>query len=262
MKRILLGLAMLATCFTLTGCFGIIDQGNVGVRTSFGKIDQEPVTGMYQTFFSSVNVYTTKETNVSISGMKPRAADNLTLDDLDVVIYYTTNPGKLPNFQATTAGQSAKVGEDDFLRPGYVMIDTLGRSIILDSVAKMDSLTIHANRPALEQAVKTEGQAELDRAAPGTFTITRVVVTNAQTDKTIESSIRDNVVAEKRLDTAKKLTKVKEEEAKQITATAANLTPEFLQHEYNQAIQTCAANNNCHLIVDGSQSGKILNIAK
>lgn len=27
-------------------------------------------------------------------------------------------------------------------------------------------------------------------------------------------------------------------------------------------IQTCAANNNCHLIVDGSQSGKILNIAK
>lgn len=27
-------------------------------------------------------------------------------------------------------------------------------------------------------------------------------------------------------------------------------------------IATCAANANCHLIVDGSQSGKILNIAK
>lgn len=262
MKRILLGLAMLATCFTLTGCFGIIDQGNVGVRSAFGKIDQQPVTGMYQSFFSDVTEYTTKETNVTITGMTPRAKDNLTLKELDVVVYYTTNAAKLPNFQATTAGQSAKLDGDGFYRPGYVMIDTLARSVTMDSVSRMDSLTIHANRPALEQAIKTEAQKQLDSAAPGTFNVTRVVVTTVQTDPTIEQSIRDNVTADKRLDTAIKLTKVKEEEAKQNTKIATSLTPEFLQHEYNQAIQTCAANNNCHLIVDGSQSGKILNIAK
>ncbi|HCJ9817161.1 TPA: SPFH domain-containing protein [Escherichia coli] len=262
MKRILLGLAMLATCFTLTGCFGIIDQGNVGVRTSFGEIKQEPVTGMYQTFFSDVTVYTTKETNVAITGMTPRARDNLTLKELDVVIYYTTNPLKLPTLQATTAGQSAKLEGDDFLRPGYILIDNLGRSMSMDAASHFDSLTIHANRPALEKEIAVALQAELDKAQPGTFKITRVVVTTAQTDPTIEKSIQENVTAAKRLDTARKNVEIKQQEGIANKAIADTLTPEFLQHEYNQAIATCAANANCHLIVDGSQSGKILNIAK
>lgn len=262
MKRILIGLAMLAGCSMLTGCFGVIDQGNVGVRTSFGDISDQPVTGMYQEFFSSVNEYTTKETNVAITGMTPRAKDNLTLKELDVSVYYTTNPAKLPHFQATTAGQSARLDGEGYYRPGYVMIETLSRSMTMDSVSRMDSMTIHANRPALEQSIKLDTQQALDAAAPGTFTITRVVVTTVQTDPTIEQSIRDNVTASKRLDTATKQVQIKEQEALANKATAATLTPEFLQHEYNEALKTCAGNSNCTLIVDGSDSGKILNVGK
>ncbi len=262
MKKILAALALVAACLSLSGCFGIIDQGNVGVRTTFGKIDQEPVTGMYTSFISNVAEYTVKETNVSITGMTPRAADNLTLKELDVVVYYTTNANKLPSFQAAFAGQSAKVGSDDFYRPGYVMIDTLARSTTMDTVSRMDSLTIHANRPALEQQIVAELQKSLDKAAPGNFTITRAVVTNVQTDPTIEQSIRDNVTAGKRLDTARKQVQIKEQEGLANQKVAATLTPEFLQHEYNQAIASCATSGKCTLIVDGSQNNtqKLINV--
>lgn len=262
MKRLIAGLVLLAACTQLTGCFGIIDQGNAGVRTSFGKVENEPVTGMYTAFLSSVDEYTVKETSVSIAKMTPRAADNLTLRELDVVIYYTTNPAQLPHFQASYSGQSSRLDGDSFYRPGYVMIDTLGRSVSMDAVSRMDSLTIHANRPKLEQEIKAETQRQLDAASAGTFTITRVVVTNVQTDPTIERSIQENVTAGKRLDTARKLVQIREQEGLANQKIAQSLTPEFLQHEYNQAIATCAANDKCTLVVDGSGTSKILNVGK
>lgn len=262
MKRLFMAIALLASTVMLTGCFGIIDQGNVGVRSAFGDVDQKPVTGMYQSFFSTVTEYTTKETNVAINDLTPRAKDNLTLDKMGVTLYYTTNAAKLPNFQATTSGQSARLDGDDALRPGYVMLATLSRGVIADVVSRFDSLTLNTNRQALEQEIKALSQKNLDSAAPGTFHVTRVVITRVETDKSIEQSIRDNVTASKRLDTATKQVMIKEQEALANKAIAEQLTPAFLQHEYNQAVNTCAANTNCTLIIDGSGSGKILNVNK
>lgn len=255
-------LLVIAACFTLTGCFGVIDQGNVGVRTQFGSIDPKPVTGTYTSFFSSVDEYTTKETNVTLENMKPRAADNLTLEKLDVVVYYSTRPDKIPNFQATFGGQSAQLNGDSFYRPGYVLVEATARGATMDAVSKMDSLTVHANRQALQDQIQRELQTSLDKQVPGTFTVTRVMVTSVETDPSIEQSIRDNVTAGKRLDTAKKLVAVKEQEALANQQIAQTLTPEFLQHEYNQAIASCATSDKCTLIVDGSSGGtqKLVNV--
>lgn len=260
MKRFAMVLMLGLGSLLLTGC-GVIDQGDVGVRTSFGELEIEPVeAGFYTAVLSDVTVYTTKETSVALTKLQPKASDNLSLEDLEVEVYYTPNVSKVPWFQSKYSGMSARLDGDDSFRVGYNMVKTISTSSSLDAVSTMESLKIHTQRNELEAAIKQRAQQQLDVAAPGMFTVTRVLVTKAATDPSIEQSIRDNVTAAKRLDTTKKQTEIKNEEAKQTQTTAASLTPEFLQHEYNMAITACAANPKCTLIVDGSGGGKILNV--
>lgn len=246
----------------LSGCGGVIDEGNVGVRTQWGEVDQNPVgAGFYTSFFSDVDVYTAKEATVALTKMTPKAKDNLTLEDLDVDVYYTPNASKVPWFQTKFAGQSAKL-EDGTIAVGYNLVRTAASSATMDAVSTLDSMTIHTQRSELEKLIKQRAQQQLDIAAPGMFTITRVLVTKALTDPSIEQSIRDNVMADKRLDTATKNVQIREQESNANKKLTQSLTPEYLQHEYNLALAACAQSNKCTLVVDGSSSGKILNIGK
>ncbi|QZB90158.1 hypothetical protein selz497L_195 [Salmonella phage SenALZ1] len=80
--------------------------------------------------------------------------------------------------------------------------------------------------------------------------------------KAVEQSIRDNVMADKRLDTARKNVEIRDQEAKANQKLTTSLTPEYLQHEYNMVLQSCANSGKCTLIVDGSGSSKMLNVGK
>lgn len=261
MKRILMAFSAMLMALALTGC-GLIDQGNVGVRTQFGKIDQTPVTGFYTNVLSSVTEYTAKETTIELTGLQPQAGDRMTVQDFEATIFYQANAAALPSFQGRFAGMSAKVGNDDFYRPGYVMLNGMARSSVMGEVGLYDADKLNTNRDKLEAGIKADLQKKIDLKAPGTFTVTGVVIRNIVNDQTVQQSIRDSVTATNRLNTATKLVQVKEQEALANDKLAASFTPAFLQHEYNMALAACAESGKCTLIIDGSHSGKTLNLGK
>jgi regulator of protease activity HflC (stomatin/prohibitin superfamily) len=260
MKRLILVVLAVLMPFFFTGC-GFIDSGEVGVRTQFGQIQptvEQP--GFYTAILSHLTIYTAKETTVDIGGLTPRAKDNLTLKDLDVTIYYRANPAALPNFQASRAGQSAELSGEGFVRPGYVLIQNVASGVINDSVSHFDSLTLHTNRGPLESMIKAELQSRLDKDNPNTFTVTNVIVRTIHTDPSVEDAIRNSIMAEKQVQTAKQLVQVKEQEAQANEKLTQSLTPAYLQHEYNMALQACASHQGCTMIVGTGDVRPMVNV--
>ncbi len=263
MKK-LFAIAILAIASLLTGCAGVIETGNVGVRTSFGKIDLDEVgEGFYTNPFSSVLEYTARETSVEVIDLQPRAKDNLTLKDLDVSVYYTMAPEKIADFSATHKMMSASLtGDGDMIRPGYILLENQARGVIYDSVSRFDSMTLHQNRQALEADIMKNLRAELEKSDPGYFKITRVVIRGIQTDPQVEDSIRKSVAKDKEFEAAEKDVQVKKKMAAANLQLAESLTPAFLQHEYIGAIAECAKRQGCTLIVGGGNSVPLINLPK
>lgn len=260
MKKLFL-IAIIAASSLLTAC-DTIETGNVGVRKTFGQVQQEEVQpGFYQSILSSVDEYTTKETYVSLQNLTPKAKDKLILKDLDVTVYYKTNPTKVADFVSTHAAMSAKMQGEGFLRPGYILIDNMARGIVSDEVSGFDSLTLHQNRTDLEASIKNALTAQLNKSDPGYFEITRVVVSSLLTDPSVEESIRKNIAMTNEIDTARKEVQKKLEEANAMTKTANALTPMLLQHEYIQAIGKCADNPKCTLLI-GTGAAPMINLPK
>jgi len=256
-------LAVVATCMLLTGCWGRIETGNVGVRTNFnGKVDQELVReGLYFAFLSSVDEYTTKEIPIDLENMQPKAKDNLSLKDLDVTVRYQVAPNAIRGLVTTKTNSSAK--KNGVFWPGYSIVSSVAKSEISDVVASMDSLTIHTKRTQLEERSKAAIQKSLDMTDPGVFKINQVIVKQVTTDPTIENAIRNVVAKDKELQAAKLGIEIAEANAAATQKTAQALTPAFLQHEYNQVLMEFAKHGNGNtLILDGSGSAKLLQVAR
>ena len=191
MKKLLFMLSVIVTAM-LTGCGGAIDQGNVGVRTTFGKVSPEAESpGIYVAIMSSIREFTAKETAINLDNLTPKAKDNLSLKDLDITVYYRTDPSKIPGLHVKYAGQSVRDKDTDVYFPGYRLLESVSRGTIYDIVGtKYDSLSIHSRRNELETDIRESMQKDLDLNDPKTFTITRVVVRQVLTDPAIEESIR------------------------------------------------------------------------
>lgn len=262
-KLYLICCAALMSVF-LTGCgFGTIETGNVGVRTAFGKVQQdEEQPGVYTAFLSHVDEYTTKETFVALQNLTPKAKDKLIMKDLDVTVYYKMHPNKVADFASTHASMSARIQGESYIRPGYFLIENIAKGVISDEVSKFDSLTLHQDRTNLENAIKTSLAEQLNLSDPGYFEITRVNISTLLTDPSVEESIRKNIQMNNEIDTARKEVAKKLQEAEAMTKTANALTPMLLQHEYIKAIAKCADNPKCTLIVGGSSANTMLNIPK
>lgn len=263
-SRLLMVCVLPFMALALTGC-GMMEQGNVGVRTQFGKIDATVVgSGFYTDVISDVAVYTAKETTIDLEKMTPQAADKMTVQDFEATVFYQANADALPLFQSKFAGQSAKLSEDHFIRPGYIMLTGMARSAVMGEVSKFNADQLNLNRDALEKGIRADLQSKVDAKIPGVFTITGVVIRNILNDQQVQNSIRNNVTAKNDLETATTLVQKRKQDALANEALTTSFTPAFLQHEYNQALIACAENQKgaCTLIVDGSSSGKMLNVGK
>jgi len=265
MKKFLTILAFAATAMGLTGCYGRIETGNVGLRTDFNGTVSEKVEseGLYTAVVGHVDEYTLKEVPVTLENLTPKAKDNLSLAELDVSVYYRVTSGDaVRRLQLKRTGQSVLIGDSHVWAPQFRFIESLARSEIADAVSKHDSLTIHTQRNTLESEVMSALQVSLDASDPGMFQITRVVVRQVRTDPTVEQSIRNVVAKGKELEAATLQVQVAEKNAEAVAKTANTLTPAFLQHEYNQALLRFADSKNATVILDGSTSGKMLNVAR
>lgn len=262
LKQILLPIAAAATLAILVSTAGTIQTGNVGIKTTLGLISEEEVQpGIYfkLPLISTIQEFSAKDIAIDIADLTPKAKDNLSLRDMDVSIYYRTNPQFIAELSAKYASQSAR-HSDGYYMPAYELVWRIARNACYEEIAKLDSLVIHTQRDQLGAAIARKLQEELDTTDRGVFFVSRVVVRSVQTDPSIEQSIQQAVANQKKLEAmqvqteiAKKEAEIKITEAHGISESnkiiSGSLTREYLQHEANLALLKFAEKGNANTII-------------
>jgi regulator of protease activity HflC (stomatin/prohibitin superfamily) len=269
---IVIGLLVL---FGATSC-GTIETGNVGVRTTLGKVNIEELDpGIFLGVpgISRVAVFSGKEIGIDLNDLTPKARDNLSLRDLDVTIYYRAAPGSVADLYVKYTGQHQRDENSAVLLPAYAMVLRLARNSVYEQASRIDSLVMHTQRDELAAAVKKSLQAELDANDKGVFFVTRVVIRALTTDPAIEKAIQESVAAQKQLETVKQRIAIAEAEAQVEVKRAEgvakanliinqSLTREYLQHESNLALHKFAEKGGTTTVVipANMQTAPLINI--
>src|SRR5688572_30235622 len=259
---LVLGAVLLALVLVAVwSSFGTIETGNVGVRTTLGNVSMDEVTpGIYFRIpiVQSVETFVAKETSVELNDLKPKAKDNLSLQDLDVSVYFKVADGAVAELYVRYAGQHTL--QDRRWFPAYNLVATLARNAAFEAAAKHDSLVLHTKRDDVAADMHATLQGELDKANKGVFTVTRVVIRALSTDRSIEQSIQNAVAAQKQLEQADIQIRIANKNAEAEIAKAhgiakanaiinSTLTREYLQHETNLVLQKFAEKGGASTVI-------------
>lgn len=261
----------------LSSC-GTIESGNVGVRTTLGRVNPDELEpGLYLGLpgISLVREFSSKEIGLDLNDLTPKARDNLSLRDLDLTVYYRVAAGSIAELVVKYAGQHTRDEGSRTTLPAYGLLQRLARNAVYEQAARIDSLVMHTQRDEMAASVRKSLQAELDANDKGVFTITRVVVRALTTDPAIERAIQESVAAQKQLETTKQRIAIAEAEAQVEIKKAEgiakanqiinqSLTREYLQHESNLALQKFAEKGGTATVVipANMQTAPLINIGK
>ncbi len=245
-----------------------VQSGNVAVERTLGKVNHtEQLQGLNfkAPILTTKQEFSAKEIAIDIDDLKPKAADNLSLRDLDVSVYYRVPPERISELYVKYAASSMR-GSDGVWLPAFGLVVREARAAIYEKVSEIDSLQLHKQRELLQNAVLEELQGRLEQSDSGDIFITRVVVRALNTDPSIEAAIREAVEAEKRLEAkqvqveiAKKDAEIEIERAKGIAEANSiinkSLTAEYLQHEINKALHEFAENDGSVVVIPANMQG-------
>lgn len=276
--RVIAGIVVAALILVAATSCGTLETGNVGVRTTLGRVDLEEVQpGVYLGVpgISQVQVFSGKEIAVDLNDLTPKARDNLSLRDLDLTVYYKVAAGAVAEMYVKYAARHARAdGASEYL-PVFQLVHGIARNVVYEEASKIDSLVMHTRRDEMSAAIRRGIQAELDANDKGVFTITRVVVRALTTDPAIEKAIQESVAAQKQLETTRQRVQIAEAEAaveikKAEGIAKANqiinqsLTREYLQHEANLALMRFAEKGGTSTVVipANMQTAPLISIGK
>ncbi|KQU76851.1 MULTISPECIES: SPFH domain-containing protein [unclassified Rhizobacter] len=276
-RAVLAAIVVLGLVFAVSSC-GTIESGNVGIRTTLGKVSADEVEpGIYLGIpgISRVQEFSAKEIGLDLNDLTPKARDNLSLRDLDMTVYYRVTPGFVADLYVKYAGQHTRDEGSRVYLPAYALLQRVARNAIYQQASHIDSLVMHTQREELAQAVRKSLQGELDANDKGVFQITRVVIRSLTTDPAIEKAIQDSVAAQKQLETTKQRIAIAEAEAQVEVKKAEgiaranqiinqSLTREYLQHESNLALLKFAEKGGTTTVVlpANMQTAPLINIGK
>jgi len=277
-SRVVIGvLIALLVALGLSSC-GTIESGNVGVRTTLGKVNPEEVEpGIYLGVpgISRVQEFSAKEIGLDLNDLTPKARDNLSLRDLDLTIYYRVASGSIADLYVKYAGQHTRDEGSKVNLPAYAILQRLSRNAVYEQASRIDSLVMHTQRDELAASIRKSLQAELDANDKGVFVVSRVVIRGLTTDPAIEKAIQEAVAAQKQLETTKQRVAIAEAEAQVEVKKAEgiakanqiinqSLTREYLQHESNLALQKFAEKGGTTTVVipANMQTAPLINIGK
>ena len=262
----------------LVASCGTIESGNVGVRTTLGKVGTDEIEpGLFLRIpaVSTVQEFSAKEIGIDLNDLTPKAKDNLSLRDLDVTVYYKASAGAIADLSVKYAAQHERDAKGGAYLPAYALLVRLARNVIYEETSKLESLVMHTKGDELASAVIKGLQSELDRNDKGVFTVTRVVIRQLTTDPAIEKAIQESVAAQKQLETTKQRIAIAEAEAQVEIKKAEgiaksnqiinqSLTREYLQHESNLALLKFAEKGGTTTVVipANMQTAPLINIGK
>lgn len=205
----------------LLGACTQIDTGNVGVVKTGGQYKAEELTpGWHVSIFSTVFEVSTKENGISFQDLKPKTADQITVEDLDVDVYYQMNPAKAQDTMIRLAGDLTKNSDGDYV-PGYNYVSRTAREAIYTAMSAVTAADAQVKRTAIPSEVQRLLQAELDsKFEKGWFTVTNVNLRNLTVSKALEAKIREAAQVDYQIAAKQKQVTLAEEEAKRLRAVA------------------------------------------
>jgi regulator of protease activity HflC (stomatin/prohibitin superfamily) len=258
---IAVGLVLFSTAYT-------VETGHVAVKKTLGNVDLEEVgPGLHLKlpFITQVHEFSAKENAFDLTDLTPKAADNLSLRDLDVTVFYAVAREKIADLSVKYASTEEADGNGVYY-PAYGVIWREARGAVYEVVAKVDSLQLHKQRDQLQNDIQELLQKRLDAKDPGDFAIQRIVVRALNTDPSIEQSIQLAVQNQKKLEAKKIEVDIAAKEAEIEVAKAqgiakanqiinASLTAEYLQHEINLALAEFAKNEGQTVVIPANMQG-------
>lgn len=265
--RVLVSLVVVFGLVVTFSAMYTVETGHVAVERTFGKVKVDEVGEGIQfkmPILTQREIYVAKEINFTLEDLRPKAADNLSLKDLDVTVYYKVLPTQIAEMDIKYAGMRARA--DGAWYPAWGLVHQEARGAAYDAVSQIESLELHKSRDQLGDTIASRLQDVLDQSDEGVFTITRVIIRALNTDPSIEASIQLAVQNEKKLE-AKKLevdiaiqdAQIEIERAKGIAEANriinASLTPEYLQHEINTALKSFADNSGSVVVIPANMQG-------
>lgn len=146
--------AALAISF-LFGSFYVVDTGHVGVERTLGKVDlveSEPGMNFKLPLLTQAYEFSAKEIALDLDDLKPKAADNLSLQDLDVTVYYNASPDAIADLMVKYANASQYA--PGAILPAYGIVYREARGAVYEEIAKIDSLELHKLRDALQTSIQ------------------------------------------------------------------------------------------------------------
>ena len=258
-------LAVMLAYFTVV----LIESGNVGVRKTLGKVNPEeasPGLNLRVPAITQITEFVGKEIAIDLTDLTPKAADNLSLRDMDVTVFYKADSTQIADLYVKYANAHQYDAESDSYFPAYRLVYREARRAAYETVAKIDSLTMHKKREQISGSIKARLQEALDANDPGVFMVTRVVIRSVLTDPSIEESIREAVANQKRLEAKQVMVEIERKNA-EIEAIRAEgiakandiinktLTAEYLQHELNLTLQKFAETGANTIVVPANMEG-------
>ena len=194
MKKLLTTL-MIATAL---GACGQIDTGNVGVESTFGQVKEQSLPpGLYFTLFKTVYEVSAKERGIDINDLTPKARDNVTLQDVDLVVYYKINPAFAAKIMTQYAGDMVFDKATDGYLLGVNLVTRVSREAAYQAFAMHGASEVHTKRTEVSDWMRKSIQKELDSdSGKGMFEITNVVIRNIVTDARLEEAIKQSAEVE------------------------------------------------------------------
>jgi regulator of protease activity HflC (stomatin/prohibitin superfamily) len=258
-------LVIVSSYFTII----LIESGNVGVRKTLGKVNlEESSPGLNLRFpaITQITEFVGKEIAIDLTDLTPKAADNLSLRDMDVTVFYKARSDQIADLYVKYANAHQYDTESDSYFPAFRLVYREARRAAYETVASIDSLTMHKKREQIGDSIKARLQESLDGNDPGVFEVTRVVIRSVLTDPSIEESIREAVANQKRLEAKQVMVEIERKNA-EIEAIRARgiaeaneiinktLTAEYLQHELNLTLQKFAESGANTVVVPANMQG-------
>lgn len=220
MSRIIQTIIAIFAAFVLSAC-SQIDTGNVGVIKTGGQFKAEELTpGWHFTLFSSAYEVSAKEQLIQFTDIRPKTQDQITVEDLDIDVYYMLSPSKAQEVMVKLAGDLAQDADGNYV-PGFSYVSRAAREVVYNAAAAIKSSEAQARRGDLTSNTKALLQTELDaRFGSGWFTVTNVNLRNLTVDSKLEAKIREAAQVEYEIDAKVKQIKLAQAEADRQRAIA------------------------------------------
>jgi regulator of protease activity HflC (stomatin/prohibitin superfamily) len=145
----------------------LIESGNVGVRKTLGKINPEEATpglNLKLPMVTQITEFVGKEIAIDLTDLTPKAADNLSLRDMDVTVFYKADNTQISDLYVKYANAHQYDVESDSYFPAYRLVLREARRAAYETVAEIE------RKNAEIEAIRAQGIANANDIINKTLT--------------------------------------------------------------------------------------------